>query len=67
MVLPVAAAQQVARSFRGAIAWSVGIGVTVAIAGLVAAFYLDVAPGATIVLAALVVFVAGVAVRRLRT
>jgi zinc transport system permease protein len=67
MVLPVAAAQQVARSFRAAIVWSVGIGVTVAVAGLVAAFYLDVAPGATIVLSALVVFVAGVGVRRLRT
>lgn len=66
MVLPVAAAQQVARSFRAAIVTSVAIGVAVALGGLVAAYYLDVAPGATIVLAALAVFLVAVTVRRVR-
>jgi zinc transport system permease protein len=56
MVVPVAAAQQVARSFRGTLVGSLLIGVAVSVLGLVAAFYLDAAPGATIVLAAIAVF-----------
>ncbi len=67
MVLPVAAVQQVARSFRGAVLASVGVGVTVAVTGLVAAFYLEVASGATIVLFALAAFLAGVALSRRRS
>jgi zinc transport system permease protein len=66
MVLPVAAAQQLARSFRGALVTSVAVGVVVAVSGLVSAYYLDVAPGATIVLLALGVFLGSVAVRQLR-
>ncbi|HWL37096.1 MAG TPA: metal ABC transporter permease [Frankiaceae bacterium] len=56
MVVPVAAMQQVARSFRATLLGSLVIGVAVSVGGLVAAYYLDLAPGAAIVLLAIGVF-----------
>jgi zinc transport system permease protein len=65
MVVPVAAAQQVARSFRATLLGSVGIGVAVSVGGLLSAYYADVAPGAAIVLTAIGVFaVTSLAARR---
>jgi zinc transport system permease protein len=58
MVVPVAAAQQLARSFRTTFALAVCIGVTVALAGTTTSYYRDVPPGATIVLLAIAVFIA---------
>ncbi|WUD75436.1 metal ABC transporter permease [Streptomyces sp. NBC_00510] len=57
MVIPVAASQQIARSFATAFALSVVIGVTVAFSGTVTSYYADVPSGATIVLLAIGVFV----------
>ncbi|MFF8847404.1 metal ABC transporter permease [Streptomyces sp. NPDC015127] len=57
MVVPVAAAQQVTRSFRATFALAVGIGVVVALTGTGTSYYQDVPPGATIVLLAIAVFV----------
>lgn len=62
MVVPVAAAQQLTRSFRTTVAIAVVIGVLSALAGLSTAFYTDTAPGAAIVLVAIVVFAAAVGV-----
>jgi zinc transport system permease protein len=56
MVLPVASAQLLARSFRGTLAWAVGVGVASVAAGLVASWYLDSAPSGTMVLSAALVF-----------
>jgi zinc transport system permease protein len=56
MVLPVASAQLLARSFRGTLAWAVGVGVASVVVGLSASWYLDVAPSGAIVLAAALVF-----------
>jgi zinc transport system permease protein len=65
MVLPVASAQLVARSFRGALAWAVGIGVVSVVGGLSAARILGLVAGGTIVLVAALVFaVLAVAGRR---
>jgi zinc transport system permease protein len=58
MVVPVAAAQQVSRSFRATFAMAVAIGVVVTLAGTTTSYYQDVPPGATIVLLAIGVFVA---------
>ncbi|MCH0540640.1 metal ABC transporter permease [Streptomyces sp. MUM 203J] len=58
MVVPVAAAQQLTRSFRATFAGAVLIGVAVTVTGTVTTYYQDVPPGATIVLLALGVFVA---------
>ncbi|MDO7867160.1 metal ABC transporter permease [Nocardioides jiangxiensis] len=74
MVVPVATAQQVTRSFRTTLTAAMGIGVLSAIGGLVASAYLsdlaDVAPGPTIVLVALALFALswplGVVLRRRR-
>ncbi|MEU9606926.1 metal ABC transporter permease [Streptomyces sp. NPDC048057] len=62
MVVPVAAAQQVSRSFRATFALAVGIGVAVTLGGTTASYYRDLPPGATIVLLAIGVFVALTAV-----
>ncbi|MFE3325036.1 metal ABC transporter permease [Streptomyces sp. NPDC059176] len=58
MVVPVAAAQQITRSFAVTFVLAVAIGVGVTGSGTVASYYQDVPPGATIVLLAIVVFVA---------
>ncbi|MFD5798422.1 metal ABC transporter permease, partial [Streptomyces diastatochromogenes] len=57
MVVPVAAAQQLTRSFAATFAIAVAIGVTVSIGGTVTSFYQDVPPGATIVLLTIGAFV----------
>jgi zinc transport system permease protein len=57
MVVPVAAAQQITRSFAVTFVLAVVIGTTVTLAGTVTSYYQDVPPGATIVLLAIAVFV----------
>jgi zinc transport system permease protein len=66
MVVPVATAQQVARSFRGTVLGSLLLGVVVSVAGLIGAYYVDVAPGAAIVLTAIGLFLVASLVGRLR-
>lgn len=56
MVVPVAAMQQVAKSFRATLLGSIAIGVAVSVGGLLIAYYADTAPGAAIVLTAIGVF-----------
>jgi zinc transport system permease protein len=57
MVVPVAAAQQISRSFRTTYALAVAIGVVVALAGTTTSYFHEVPPGATIVMLAIAVFV----------
>ncbi|WP_017612816.1 metal ABC transporter permease [Nocardiopsis salina] len=69
MIVPVAAAQQLSKSFRVTMALAVGIGLLSSLAGLPTAYYADLAPGATIILLALALFCVAVgvgAVRKLR-
>lgn len=56
LVLPVAGAQQLARSFRGTVLASLVLGAGVSVVGLGIAFYADVYPAATIVLLAIAAF-----------
>ena len=58
MVVPVATAQQVTRSFRTTFALAMALGVVASLAGVVTSFHADTAPGPTIVLIALAGFVA---------
>lgn len=67
MVIPVAAAAQVARSYRSTLALSSGVGALSAAAGLLAAFVFDLSPGAAIVLCAIGAFVVLATAGRLRT
>jgi zinc transport system permease protein len=62
MVLPVGAAQRVARSFGATLRWAVIIGVGSVTAGLALARAADLAPGGTIVLVAAGAFMATAAV-----
>jgi zinc transport system permease protein len=64
MVLPVASGQLLARSFRGTLWWSVGIGVVSVVAGLAASRLWGLAPGGTIVLIAAGVFAVVALVKR---
>lgn len=58
MVVPVATAQQLTRSFKVTIFMAMMLGALASLGGVVTSFYVNVAPGATIVLLALAVFVA---------
>lgn len=62
MTLPVAAAMRLAKSFKGAILWSLLFGQTSVLIGLVSAFYMDLAPGATIVLTSILILLIVIAV-----
>jgi zinc transport system permease protein len=70
MVVPVAAAQQVTRGFRTTMAAAMAVGLVAAVAGVVVSAEMDTAPGATVVILALAVFlglsVAGALWHRLR-
>jgi zinc transport system permease protein len=57
MVVPVATAQQVSRSFRATVSGGMVVGVVVALSGVVVSYQADVAPGASIVVLAIAVFV----------
>ncbi len=56
MIVPVAAAQQVTRSFRGTAVLAIILGLIASLSGLVGSFYLEVPPGPSIVLVALLCF-----------
>lgn len=66
MVVPVAAASQVARSYRGTMMVASLVGAGSAVAGLLLAFYGDHTPGASIVLTAIACYLVAAGARRLR-
>lgn len=57
MVVPVATAMQLTRGFRSTFALAVALGLVPSLAGVVFSYYVDVAPGASIVVIALAGFV----------
>lgn len=66
MIVPVAAAQQVTRSFRTTMVVAVLFGVASSAAGLVTGYYVDAPPGPAIVLCALLIFVVAAIARTRR-
>ena len=56
LVVPVAAVQQVTRTYAATFFGSMVLGIVVCVGGLVAAYYLDVYPASTIVLSAIAAF-----------
>jgi zinc transport system permease protein len=64
LVLPVAAVQQLTRSFRSTVYSSMALGVTVTTGGLIIAYYADVKPAATIVFLAIAGFIVAALVKR---
>lgn len=71
MVVPVAASQQLTRSFRTTHLAAMAIGLIAALGGLVTSYHIDTQPGPTIVLIALTIFavaaLAGTLMRRSRS
>lgn len=67
LVLPIAAAQQLTRSFRATAYAGIGLGVGAAVGGLVLAFYADLFPAATIVLLSIAAFVVASVMSRARS
>lgn len=63
MVVPVASALQMAKSFRGVWLYSLLFGLLSVLIGLIISFYGDLAPGGTIVLSAVVMLVASIIVK----
>jgi zinc transport system permease protein len=65
MIVPNAAAQLVAGSFRSAMRWAVAIAVTCAVGGVVLSYFADTPSGGTIVCLAIVVFLVAAVTRSL--
>jgi zinc transport system permease protein len=61
MIVPVAISQLAARSFGRTMAWAALLGAALGAAGLVAAYWCDLPPGATIVVLAIAVYAAAAA------
>lgn len=64
LVLPVAAVQQLTRSFRATVYAGLAMGLVTTTGGLVIAFYADVAPAASIVLLAIAAFIGAALIAR---
>jgi len=64
LILPAAAARNLASNTSQFFAWSVGISLASGVSGLIVSFYASSAAGATIVLAAMAIYVLTFAVRR---
>lgn len=58
LVVPAAAAKNISKSFREMLVWAVVFGMSSAVSGLIASFYLNTAAGATVVLASILIFAA---------
>lgn len=67
MVVPVATAQLVSRSFRSTYLVGIALGALVAVTGVVASYYLDTPSGGTIVLLAIALFVVVLAAGSVRS
>ncbi len=66
MTIPVAAAIQLAKSFKGAMIYSIIFGELAVIIGLVSAYYLDIAPGGTIVITSIVILLVVLAWKKIQ-
>ena len=66
MVVPVAIAQLGAHSFRRTMAYAMVLGAFLCLGGLALTYYIDLSPGATIVVAAIALYAVGYGIRGLR-
>ncbi|OZI13062.1 metal ABC transporter permease [Bacillaceae bacterium SAS-127] len=65
MTLPVAASMRVARGFKQTIFFSIIFGEIAVVSGLVSAYYLDLAPGGTIVVASILILLLVISLKKL--
>lgn len=67
MTVPVATAMQLAKSFKSAMVYSIILGELAVLIGLVGAFYLDIAPGGTIVMTSIIILLIVLGVKKVRS
>jgi zinc transport system permease protein len=65
MTLPVAAAMRLAKGFKQTIIYAIVFGETAVLIGLVSAFYLDLAPGGTIVVTSILILLLVILVKKI--
>ncbi|WP_338750137.1 metal ABC transporter permease [Bacillus sp. FJAT-52991] len=65
MTLPVAASMRIARGFKQTIFFSIIFGEIAVVSGLVSAYYLDLAPGGTIVVASILILLLVISLKKL--
>lgn len=66
LVLPAAAARLLSGTFRAMTLWSVAVGISSAVAGLIVSYYSDLPSGATIILVQAGIFVVAVVIGQVR-
>jgi zinc transport system permease protein len=64
MTLPVAAAIRIANGFKQTIIYSIIFGETSVLGGLIISYYLDLAPGGTIVIISIIILMATIFVKK---
>lgn len=67
MTLPVAASIRIARGFKQTIFYSVVFGETSVLGGLIISYYLDLAPGGTIVMISVLILIVTILVKKINT
>ena len=67
ITLPVAAAMRMSKSFKQMVIYSMVFGEISVIAGLVSAFYLDLAPGGTIVITSIIILLIVMLINKVKT
>lgn len=65
ITLPVASAMRIAKGFKQALVYSVLYGESAVIIGLIAAYYLDLAPGGTIVITSIILLIFTIIIKKL--
>ncbi|HHW38624.1 MAG TPA: metal ABC transporter permease [Bacillales bacterium] len=66
MTLPVAASIRIARGFKQTLIFSIIFGELAVVGGLIAAYYLDIAPGGTIVIFSILILITAIYWKRLK-
>lgn len=66
MTLPVAASIRIARGFKQTLIFSIIFGELAVVGGLIAAYYLDIAPGGTIVIFSILILIAAIYWKKLK-
>ncbi|CAM4279383.1 metal ABC transporter permease [Listeria booriae] len=66
MTLPVAAAIRIAKGFKQTIGYSILFGEIAVLGGLISAFYLDLAPGGSIVIISVIILVTTITVQKIK-
>ncbi|MBC1271971.1 metal ABC transporter permease [Listeria booriae] len=66
MTLPVAAAIRIAKGFKQTIGYSILFGEIAVLGGLISAFYLDLAPGGSIVIISVIILVTTITVQKVK-